>query len=217
MSNPINLKEIERKAFRSMYQDGLRDIYLGLVVVFMSLFIYRPPGGYGPLNIILLLSGMLAAYGIFWAGKKFITLPRMGQVRFGETRKQKKKVLAIIMGVVVLVQVVVVGLTVLAWANPELGAKVNTFFKARDMMDLVVAAIGSLFVGPSMILVAYYSDYLRGYYIAVLMSLAVFLIISLNQPLYPIIIGGLIILPGLVLFVRFLRTHPMPQEEVGHE
>ena len=217
MSTQLNLKEIERKAFRFTYQDGLRDMYLGLIVVCMSIFVYRPADGYSPTNIVLAISGILLANRLFWAGKMFITLPRMGQVRFGAARKQRKITLAIILGVVILIQVGIVGLTTLAWINPEVGTKVNDFFKARDLMDLVVAAIGSLFVGPSMILIAYFSDFPRGYYIAVMMSLAVFLMIYLNQPLYPIMIGGLIILPGLVLFVRFLKEYPLPREEASHE
>ena len=105
----------------------------------------------------------------------------------------------------------------MAWVNPEVGAKVNDFIKDRDLMDLVVATIGSLIVGPSMIVIAYFSDFPRGYYIAVMMSLAVFLMIYLNQPVYPIMIGGLIILPGLVLFVRFLKTYPLQRKEASHE
>ena len=46
MSQEIDLKQIERKAFRSTYQDGLWDIYIGLVVIFMALYMYRPVGGY---------------------------------------------------------------------------------------------------------------------------------------------------------------------------
>ena len=217
MSTQLNLKEIERKAFRSTYQDGLWDMYHGLIVVCMSIFVYRPADGYSPTNIVLAISAMLLAYGLFWAGKKFITLPRMGQVRFGAPRKRRNITLAIILGVVILIQVGMVGLTTLGWLNPEVGAKVNDFFKARNLMDLVVAAIGSLFVGPSMILIAYFSDFPRGYYIAVMMSLAVFLMIYLNQPVYPIIIGGLIILPGLALFVRFLKTYPLRQKDTSYE
>jgi hypothetical protein len=217
MSTQLNLKEIERKAFRSTYQDGLWDLYYGLIVVCVSIFVYRPADGYSLRNIVLAMSAILLAYGLFWAGKKFITLPRMGQVRFGAARKQKATTLAIILGLVILIQAGVVGLTTLAWVNPEVGAKVNDFFKARDIMDLVVAAIASLFIGPSMILIAYFSDFPRGYYIAVMMSLAVFLMIYLNQPVYPIIIGGLIVLPGLVLFVRFLKKYPLPREQVSHE
>ncbi len=217
MTTQLNLKEIERKAFRSTYQDGLRDIHMGLVVVCMSIFVYRPPEGYSLMNILLALAAFGAAYVLFWAGKKFITLPRMGQVRFGAARKQKKTTLTVILSVVVLIQLAVLGLTVLAWANPQVGAQVKSFFKASDVMDLVVAAVGSLFVGPSMILVAYFTDFQRGYYIAVLMSLAVFLMLYLNQPIYPILIGTLIVLPGLVIFVRFLRKYPLPHEGANHE
>ncbi len=213
MSTPFNLKEIERKAFRSTYQDGLWDIYLGLIVVCMSIFVYRPEDGYTPANIILSTLAYVLAFGLFWGGKKFITVPRMGQVRFGAARRRKGITLAIILGAVVLIQAGIVGLTTLAWLNPELGAKVNSFLKERDLMDLAVAALGSLFVGPSILLIAYFSDFPRGYYIAMLMSLAVFLMIYLNQPVYPILIGGLIILPGLILFVRFLKKHPLPREQ----
>jgi hypothetical protein len=41
--------------------------------------------------------------------------------------------------------------------------------------------------------------------------------IYLNQPVYPIIIGVLVALPGVVLFVRFLRKYPLHREETTHE
>jgi hypothetical protein len=84
-------------------------------------------------------------------------------------------------------------------------------------MDLIVAAIGALMVGPSMILVAYFRDFPRGYYIAVMMALTVFLMLFLNQPVYPIIIGILIAIPGFVLFIRFLKKYPLHKEEVPHD
>lgn len=217
MVTQLNLKEIERKAFRSTYQDGLWDMYYGFIVVFMSISIYRPADGYSPMNIVLAILGILMAYCLFWAGKKYITLPRMGQVRFGPVRKQKKTTQAIILGVVVLIQIGIVGLTTSAWINPVVGTTINNFLIARNLMDMTVAAIGSLFVGIGMLLIAYFSDFPRGFYIAIMMSLAVFLMISLNQPVYPIVIGTLIILPGLLLFVRFLKKYPLPREEVSHE
>jgi L-lactate permease len=61
------------------------------------------------------------------------------------------------------------------------------------------------------LVMAYFNDFPRGYYIAVLMALAVFLMIWINQPYYPAVIGALIILPGLVLFIRFLMKYPLPK------
>jgi hypothetical protein len=217
MSAILDLKEIERRAFRSTYQDGLWDMLWGAIVMAMAISVHRPEDGYTLANIVVAMVVPPVAYGLFWVGKKFITLPRMGQVRFGPARKQKGRTLAIILGLVVLVQAGIVGLTALGWLDPQVGARINGFLADHSLERLAVAALGSLFVGPPMILIAYFIDFPRGYYIAVMMSLAVFLMILLNQPIYALVIGGLIVLPGLVLFVRFLKRYPLPQESVPHE
>lgn len=216
MSQEIDLKQIERKAFRSTHQDGLWDIFFGLVVIFMAINLYRPESGYSPWNIIIFLVGYGVANLIFWSGKIFITLPRMGQVKFGPIRKQRGLHLAIALGVVVLINIGLVILTALGWADPEQAASLNTFLLERGWMDIAVALIGSMLVGVSMILIAYFNDFTRGFYIAVMASLAVFLMIWLNQPVFPIILGGLILLPGVVLFIRFLSKYPLPKQEAFH-
>lgn len=213
MSNQLDLKEIEQRAFRTTYQDGLWDLYFGLIVVCVSFFIYRPAGGFSPMNIILMVCTFVVAYGLFWAGKKFITLPRMGQVRFGEQRKRRWRTMIIVLGGLVLIQVVLLSLQLWAWANPEMGKSINSLLADKNIMDLVVASIGALMVGTGMILIAYFIDFPRGYYIALMFSLAVFLMIYLNQPIYPIVIGILIAIPGLVLLVRFLKKYPLPRQD----
>jgi len=215
--NQINLKELELKAFRSTFQDGLWDIYFGLIVICMSFFIYRPATGYSPLNILLMLASMVVACALFLAGKRFITLPRMGQVKFGEKRARRKKTMMLVLGVVILIQVTLLAIQFVGWRNPEFGAKLNAFLQEKNAMDLAIATIGSLFVGPSMILVAYFTDFPRGYFIAVMMALAVFLAIYLNQSIYPIITGILIAVPGVVLFLRFLQKYPLHREKADHE
>ena len=217
MSDHLDLKELERKAFRSTYQDGLWDLYFGLIVICMSIFIYRPATGYSPMNIGLAMCAMAVAYFFFWAAKKFITLPRMGQVQFGEQRKKRKRTLIIVLSVVVLIQVFLVAFQLLAWANPEVGTRFRNLIPNRNVMDLVVASIGALIVGPSMILVAYFKDFPRGYFIAIMIALAVFLMIYINQPVYPIIIGTLIAIPGLVVFVRFLQKYPLQRLDTPNE
>lgn len=213
----LDLKEVERRAFRSTYQDGLLDMYMGAIVMAMAIFVHRPEDGYALTNIVVAMVVIAVGNGLFWAGKKFVTLPRMGQVRFGPARKQKSRTLAIILGLVVLVQASIVGLPALGWLNPQVGAQVTSFLAGHSLERLSVATLASLFVGPSMILIAYFIDFPRGYYIAAMMSLTVFLMILVNQPIYAVVIGGLIVLPGLVLFVRFLKRCPLPQESVPHE
>ncbi len=208
MSNVLDLKQIERKAFRSTYQDGLWDILLGVMVVAMAITLYRPESGYSPINIIGMVLIYTVVYSLFWAAKKYITLPRIGQVRFGPIRQHKKKTLAIFLGVIVLIQTIFVGMTSIGWLNPVFGAQL---FGNYSQEHLVVAALSSLFVGPPMLIIAYLTDFPRGYYIAVMIALAVFLMILINQPVYPVVIGGLIILPGVVLFINFLKKYPIPQ------
>jgi hypothetical protein len=213
MLSMLDLETIERKAYRSTYEDGLWDMYMGTIVAAMAIFVYRPPGGYSPINIILMVVVITLSLVLFTAGKKYITQPRMGQVRFGQLRQQKKRTLAIIMGVLVLFQAGLVGLTALGWFNPGFGARLFGSLGGYSQELLLVASLGSLFVGLPMLVIAYYNDFPRGYYIAIMMALAVFLMILTNQPIYPLVIGGLIFLPGLVLFIRFLRKYPLPRSE----
>jgi hypothetical protein len=217
MSNQLNLKELEQKAFRSIYQDGLLDIYLGLIVICMTYFMFRREDEYGAWNIFLMLACFGLAYAVFWAGKKFVTLPRMGQVTFGPSRRRKKITLAFLLGAIVAVQVVIVFLSMKGLVNADYSGKLSTLFDEKVLERLIVAELGSFFVGPTMILIAYFKDFFRGYYIGILIALAVFLMILFNQPVYPLLIGVLIILPGIVLFVRFLRKYPLQREDVSDE
>jgi len=217
MSTQLDLEQIERRAFRSTYQDGLWDIYYGLMLMAMAIFMFRPPDGYSAINIFLALGGFCLSYLLFWLGKKYITLPRMGQVKFSEARERRRRTLSLVLGAIVLIQVIFILFTVFAWLNSGARDSLNDFMKDREIMDLVVAFIGASFVGSGMLLVAYYRDFPRGYYIAISMMLAVFLMIYLNQPIYPILIGVLVILPGIILLVRFLRKYPQPGMEVDDE
>jgi hypothetical protein len=216
MSNQFDLKSIERRAFRSTFEDGLWDMYLGLVMAAMAVFMYRPARGYSPLNIILAVLLTILAYNLYRAGKRHITLPRMGQVRFGPIRKRRKAVLAIVLGGLILLQVGVLLLTVFGWLNPDVSKEINTTLIQNDLMDMVVASIGALFVGTGLSLVAFFNDVPRGYYNAFVVSLAAFLMIWLNQPVYSLILASLVAIPGLVLFVRFLRKYPLPNGQAAH-
>ncbi len=141
----------------------------------------------------------------------------MGQVEFGARRKKRKFTLVIVLSVVVMIQIILVTFQLVAWSNPQVGARFRALIPDRNVMDLIVASIGALIVGPSMILVAYFRDFPRGYFIAIMIALAVFLMIYLNQPIYPIIIGSLIALPGLVIFIRFLKKYPLHKEGKPNE
>lgn len=217
MSTPLDLRKLEKKAFRTIYEDGLLDIDIAGTVASMSLLAFLPeedPGRW--LRYGIWLAGMLASVLIYQLGKKFITEPRMGQVVFGPLRKRRKATLAAILGVIVGLQVLVVLGSIVFWNNPALAARLGLAGAGPLGEKLMVSVIGALFVGPSMALVAYFSDFWRGYYIAVLLSLAVFLLIWFRSPAMMLVAAALIFIPGVVLFIRFLRKYPLPPHEARH-
>ena len=87
MSQALDLKQLERLAFRRTYQDGLYDIYIGgnirqlCPVCFYGLSRQRESNFLIPLLYLVLGLGLSGL--VFWMGKKYITLPRIGLVKFG--------------------------------------------------------------------------------------------------------------------------------------
>ncbi len=218
MDNIFDLKGLEKKAFRATHQDGLWDIYMGGVVMSMAVLAYSEASDAFPLlRFSIFLLGLGAAYLIFWAGKKYITTPRLGQVKFGPQRQRRKRTLVMVMSGLVLVQIALLIGTFFLWRNPLWAASLGLGQANPDLERLIVAVIGALFVGPSIALIAYFNDFVRGYYIAFIVSLGVFSLIWFGEPIYLIAAGLLIMIPGVILFVRFLQDHPLPPAEVTHD
>jgi hypothetical protein len=218
MSDTLDLKTIEKKAFRAVHQDGLWDIYIGGIVMSMSILAYTDSSEAKPLlRFGLYLAGMGVFYLFFWAGKKYLTIPRLGQVKFGPRRQKRRLTMMIVLAGIVLLQLVILMGTIFLWQNPERAAILGLSKADPDLERLLVATIGALFVGPSMVFLAYFNEFMRGYYIAVILSLAVFSLIWFGEPVYLIIAGLLILIPGVVLFIRFLRNYPLPPPEVSYD
>lgn len=214
MAEQINLKEIERKAFRSMHQDGLWDIYIGGTVLSMSVMAKSLNSDTLPVgSFVIFILGILLSLLVFQGGKKYITTPRMGQVIFSPRRKRRKLVMVLALSGIVFIQLLILAGSILLWQNPQWAENIGLANTAPNQEKLLVSVIAALFVGPTIILISYFNENMRGYYIAFVMSLAVFSLIWFGEPLYLIIAGGFILIPGVFLFVRFLRKYPLPQNE----
>ena len=218
MSNStISLKELERKAFRSTYQDGLLDIYMGGTIASFTVFAgaLNDAGGLTSWQrLLIFLAGCGISNLIFWVGKRFITLPRIGQVKFGPARQRRKRTLITVLSVIVGLQVLIVAFTVALQQFPALRSWLGFLTVPQTMGTLIVSVVGALFVGPSMSLIAYFIDFPRGYYIAAVTSMAVFCLIWFDNALFQLAAGAMIILPGIFLFIRFLIQHPLPPREI---
>lgn len=212
MSQTLNLKELERMAFLRTFEDGLYDIYLGGLLASFAAFGFTifPGGNTETLTTLLYyLLGIALSGLVFFLGKKFITVPRIGLVNFGPARQKSKRNLLIALAVIVAVQGLFILLQFGPLLPPDAREKLASILGEANNSRLLIAVVGGLFVAPGMLLVAYLASIPRGYYHAVVMVLGIFLMILLDQAWWMVLGGALIILPGLYLLSRFLQRYPL--------
>jgi hypothetical protein len=211
MSQNIDLKKLERKAWTSYFQDGLWDIYLGLLLLAMAVSALLSDVGFSESWGMTVLIGLeVLAVLVLWVGKKLITVPRMGRVKFGPKRKAKLSWVVVILFISVLVGagVFVAGLAM----RTDRPGRLNATFFAPAVWVVNVIVVFSLG--------AYFLDFSRLYLIGVMYALAVPLDILFRQ-LTDIDLSFLafgvpamvILITGLVVFARFLRDYPLLPEE----
>ncbi len=196
MSCDLDVKEIERKAYMSYHEDGLADIAIGFVFLGWGvLLVDKLPG------LVALLGPI--AWAIWYLGKRFLTVPRIGIIEPSqkvENRLRNLTIFLILLGVAALAGVL---LAVSAGgsflANYSLG-----------MLGLVLATgicVGAYLLGAN-----------RLYAYAMILFVAFAGGQALNDRistldtfvLSVIAAGALVVLLGLVVLVRFLRKYPLP-------
>jgi hypothetical protein len=164
----------------------------------------------------LALLGVLIVFAVFQLGKKYITVPRLGQVKFGPERQKRKMTLAWIMGAFVLVTLGLNLYSLYVWNASASSQPLDLNF-APSLERAVVASIAALIAGISTMVISYFKEFTRGYYIALLMGCGFFFTLLLDTTIPMIAAGALILLPGLVIFIIFLRQHPLPPREASHD
>jgi hypothetical protein len=212
MSQPLNLKELERLAYRRTFQDGLYDIYLGGMIVSFAAFGFTIfPGNVTSslTSLFYYLIGVGLSGLVFWLGKKYITLPRIGLVNFGPARKKRRRDLILALAAIVAVQGLVVLLQFSNLLSPAVREWLAPILGKADNTNLMIAVFAVIFVAPGMLVIAYMAEIPLGYYHAIVMGLAVFLMILFDQAWWMVLGGVLIVLPGLVQFVLFLQRYPL--------
>jgi uncharacterized PurR-regulated membrane protein YhhQ (DUF165 family) len=191
----------------------LWDLYIGALLLFIYLINSLPAEADRPLlRISLIFLGMMSVYGLFWLGKKFITTPRLGRVKFGPERRKKKVTLGLILGGFVLVNLALLALIIALNRDLALRDTLRTWLHLQ-VTRLAMGAFVGLFVGSAMAFIAYYNDFPRGFYVAAMFAASFFLSEWLDNPLFFALAAALIMIPGVVLLVRFLQEHPLPVEK----
>ena len=211
MTESIDIKKMEKMAWKSTFQDGLWDIYFGLIIMAMG---FPWLGGFFGLPetvgmLVTIFSWDIGAMIILFIGKKYITRPRMGFVKFGQIRKKRNKNLSLFLGLMV-------AFTVTTFIFTLLG-----IFQLKMPGFLVMLLIGLLFITLPFSLIAYFLQLKRLYIYALLGGFGLFI----SELLEPIIgapfhdvvtfggIGLVVTLTGLTLFLKFLHKYPLKKEE----
>ena len=192
MNKSLDLRELERKAWTSFHQDGAIETYVGVLLIIG--FITSGDSAYlriiGPVLI-------LAAIGVFAGIKKLVTVPRMGLVKFGSARRARSKRLAIIMAVPLLATLVLFFMT-------ATGTGPAGWTMSRTVFGLGLG-IGIWLVFAT---IAFLSDQRRLYAVGFVMAASIASRELLDRPLMYLLGGGLLLVYGLTLFVRFIRQYP---------
>jgi len=208
MSHQISLKEAERRAFRSTFADGLWDI---LIACFALQFAIAPllsvsMGDFWSSAVFLPVWGV--TYLIIWLVRKNVVAPRIGEVEFGPARKTRLKkftVLMLVFNVIVFI----------------LGLIAAIVFRSLPVGGPNTVLGLSLLIGFSS--AAYFLDFPRLYVYGLLGALGtpigewLYQNMGVSHHGYPLVFGtlaGVMILTGLVNFIRFLANNPLPVEEM---
>lgn len=207
MSQPIDLNAIERKAFASQFQDGLNDIQLGLLL--LGVWAIRLATFNGDSSTFREVMPIFLVYWIVvgaipWLGRRWITSRRMGTMKPGPERRAKFRKIGWILALIVAIQVFLILLQTLGIVHLELGR-------------VVMASFVGLIVFVPMALIAHRNDFFRGYLQALLVGVTVTLILMFDSGIPLFISGAVITLMGLIIFIRFMIQHPIPDNHLTPE
>jgi len=210
MSEKIDLEQLEKKSWRSTFQDGLWDIYLGLIFMGFGIYTIGPLfGSFSAVNAIIIIAIWdFSAFFFFFIGKKKITQPRIGFVKFGKKRKRKKIKLSIFL-------MFMVGVNVIFLFLPLSGFELNL----NPLIFLLIVGLG--FFTLPLCVVAYFLEFDRLYLMAIMGGLGLFVSELIRpvvgNPLHMLLtycpIGGIIVVWGGIVLVRFIKKYPLPKSE----
>jgi len=208
MSHQISLKDVERKVFRSTFSDGLWDIFISCFALQFAIapLLSRSLGDFWSSAVFLPFWGV--AYLIIWLVRKNVIAPRIGEVEFGPARKTRLKKFTVSMLVFNVIAFILGLIAAFRFRTLPVGGP-----------NMVLGLI--LLIGFST--AAYFLDFPRLYVYGLLGALGapigewLYQNMGVSHHGYPIVFGilaGVMILTGLVTFVRFLKNNPLPHEEM---
>ncbi|PXF61077.1 MAG: hypothetical protein C4B59_05820 [Candidatus Methanogaster sp.] len=205
MSATIDLSKIEKKAYRDSQQDGIMELVIGLFLVIMVV----PQINLNYVFLVLLLPPMFTF--IIERLRKRYSYPRIGYVKLhtDPPKETAKGIFTYMIAVLVVVAII-------------------SFIISGDMAGLERCVKWSpAFVGFTLVGAFHYmaskSGSVRFHLFAVVSATLGFILsmvdfdseFNFGVIIYLLIMGGLLVISGIVRFIRFLHMYPLPEKEVS--
>lgn len=201
----ISINEAERKVFRSTFQDGVWDIVLGLLL--LAIGVAPLLEEIKPLSDWWIMILGVPVMLVLWIGKKFITIPRAGLVKFGQKRKSRLSIMVTVVSITLFVSLLLGVLLAKNSIPSELATGMSIPVIAWILLFIVGFSVAAYFLNLNRL-------YIYGLLYAVTLPVSVLLkqnpnLRSISLSAY-FVSAGIILFIGTTLLVRFLRNHPIP-------
>jgi hypothetical protein len=199
MTENINLESIRKEVYLYYSEDGLVDLAIGLVIFgFGALLQAELPALVGALGLIPLL--------IWYFGKQYLTLPRVGAIQ--PSRGMKRRFTGFFINMII----IGIGTLVLFLIRPDSG-KISLEEYSLTMFGFILA----LGISTIALIMKTNRYYLYGLLVFVSMALGEFLnkiIVTVDVFLLAVMIaGGMIFLSGIIVLSRFMNKYPVVAQD----
>ncbi|MBT4483843.1 MAG: hypothetical protein HOC71_09220 [Candidatus Latescibacteria bacterium] len=213
MTSDINLTELEKKAWMTTHEDGFVDIIIGMLLVnFAVMPVIRELIGRWYILIMVPIPVLFASLLIYF-GKRNITAPRIGFVKFGSERKAAQKISVRLSVLSLIVLVVLVSLTALGKFTDVFGVAISGF---KVPFTIAVGVVALMSVKARLLGIPRLTTY--GFIIGSGVLCVEILRNIVGDPWHNMISWGIpgicILFYGIHKLLTFINKYPLPVEEV---
>jgi hypothetical protein len=212
MNEKINLKEIEKRSYRSYFLTGIYDVAFGVLILSFAIApVLRDVIGRLYIPFVIIPASL-----IILLGQKYLIVPRLGIVKFGEKRKTAKKKMMIITVLSTTTLTTLLALTVAGIFPGVIGETLSGV-----MFMLIIGIIVIILMS----VIAYIMDFKNMLYYGLAIGIGIptaeLLYGVVGAPLDSLItfgtLGSLLLIYGLVNLSSFLKKNPIPKGEMPNE
>jgi hypothetical protein len=208
MTAKINLDKIESIAFTSSYQDGLMDIFLGAVFLQFAIAPLLTDIGFSDLMAsAIFVPFYILIFFAFFLLKKYIIKPRMGTFKPSPQRKSKLIKLNLVLFIILLI-----GLLLGFYASTS-ATTINIVYPFTfSGMVLIISFLAGFYLNLNRLF--YYGIFISCAQIIGELLWSKGLVSHHGFPITFGISSVVLITIGLIMFIRFFRSNPIPNNGI---